>query len=106
MTEDPALGQYEAPRLVMERERDGVTAALDPVARYVPGADGGVDLYLMPGYDEIASLYCEGGQWVVHHARRPDPAENHNHAVWESEALPYSKETILTILDEMASDHA
>ena len=44
MKEDPALGQYDAPRLVMERERDGLTVALDPVARYVPGADGGVDL--------------------------------------------------------------
>ena len=104
MKEDPALGQYDAPRLVMERERDGVTVALDPVARYVPGADGGVDLYLMPGYDDVASLYYEDSRWVVHYTRRPDPAENHS--VCEGEALPYSKESILTILDAMASDHA
>jgi hypothetical protein len=104
MREDPALGQYEAPRLVMERERDGVTVALDPVARYVPGADGGVDLYRMPGYDDVASLHHEGGQWVVHHARRPDPAANP--PVGEGETLPYSRETILAVLDAMAGDDA
>src|SRR3954447_26111667 len=71
MKEDTALGRYDAPRLVMEREQDGVVVALDPVTRFVPGADGGVDLYLMPGYDDIASLYYEGDRWVVHYARRP-----------------------------------
>ena len=58
----------------------------------------------MPGYDDVASLYYEDSRWVVQYARRPDPAENHS--VCEGEARPYSKETILTILDAMVSDHA
>src|SRR5438874_1824246 len=36
---------------------------LDPVAYDVPGAEGVVDLYLMPTYDDIASLYLEKGRW-------------------------------------------
>jgi hypothetical protein len=104
MKEDKALGLYEAPRLLMEREQDGIVVALDPVARFVPGADGGVDLYLMPGYDEIASLYLEDGQWVVHYTRRPDPAESHT--VIEGESLPYSESTIRDLLDAMAANHA
>jgi hypothetical protein len=104
MNEDPALGRYEAPRLVMERERDGVVVALNPVARFVPGADGGVDLYLMPGYDDIASLYYEGGRWHVHYARRSDLAGTQ--LADQIESLPYSEETIRRILDSMAALHA
>ena len=34
---------------------------LDPVAYDVPGTEGVVDLYLMPTYDDMASLYFEKG---------------------------------------------
>ena len=33
---------------------------LEPVA---PGTEGVVDLYLMPGYDDIASLYHYSNRW-------------------------------------------
>src|SRR5947209_2939828 len=54
-TRDPVLGRYEVPLLLMER--DAVEVALNPVSRFVPGADGAVDLYGVPAYDEFASLY-------------------------------------------------
>ena len=65
------LGTYKVPVLLMEK--DTVEVVLNPVARFVPGADGAVDLYVAPAYDDIASLYLEGDHWVVHYGERPDP---------------------------------
>ena len=70
---DPVLGSYRAPVLLMER--DAIEVALNPVSRFVPGADGAVNLYLVPAYDDIASLYFEGGQWMIHYVFRVDPME-------------------------------
>jgi hypothetical protein len=49
-------------------EKDTVEVVLNPVARFVPGANGAVDLYMAPAYDDIASLYLEGDHWVLHFA--------------------------------------
>src|SRR5262245_30172704 len=57
---DSVLGPYEATALLMQKETTRVL--LDPVARFAPGADGVVDLYLMPAYDDIASLYYVDGE--------------------------------------------
>ena len=58
----------------MGAEKNAVEGVLNPVARLVPGADGAVDLYLSPAYEDIASLYFEGDHWVVHRSRRPGPS--------------------------------
>ncbi len=94
------LGTYRVPVLLMER--DTVEVVLNPVARFVPGADGAVDLYAAPAYDDIASLYFEGGQWVVHYGERPDPMVTHG--VVEITPRPYDEQTIRTILDGMAAN--
>jgi hypothetical protein len=58
---DSRLVTYEAPPLIMQQ---GTTRVLlDPISRFVPGAEGIVDLYLMPDYDNIASLYFVKGAW-------------------------------------------
>src|SRR5271155_1666039 len=62
---DSRLGSYDAPALLMQKETTRVL--LDPVARFTPGADGVVDLYLMPAYDDIASLYLVDGEWQLHY---------------------------------------
>src|SRR5271155_4741049 len=49
---DSRLGFYEAPAWLMHKET--IHVLLDPVARFAPGADGVVDLYLIPAYDDIA----------------------------------------------------
>ena len=59
--EDPRLGDHKAPALVMQD--DFTRMALEPISATAMGADGVVDLYLMPGYDDIASLYHEDGGW-------------------------------------------
>ncbi len=47
------LGTYRVPVLLMEK--DTVEVVLNPVARFVPEADGAVDLYVAPGYDDIVA---------------------------------------------------
>ncbi len=93
------LGTYEAPVLLMEK--DTVEVVLNPVARFVPGADGAVNLYVAPAYDDIASLYLEGDHWVVHYGERPDPMATESTV--EITPRPYTEETIRTILDGMAA---
>jgi hypothetical protein len=93
------LGTYKVPVLLMEK--DTVEVVLNPVARSVPGADGAVDLYLAPAYDDIASLYLEGGHWVVHYGERPDPMASES--ALEITPRPYAEQTIRTILDGMAA---
>jgi hypothetical protein len=94
------LGTYEVPVLLMER--DTVEVVLNPVARFVPGANGAVDLYVAPAYDDIASLYLEGDHWVLHYANRPDPMAAES--VIEIKPRPYSEQSIRAILDGMAAN--
>jgi hypothetical protein len=46
---------YEVPSLFLQR--GPMRLLLDPVAYVGPGTSGVVDLYLMPTYDDMASLY-------------------------------------------------
>jgi hypothetical protein len=83
-------------------EKDTVEVVLNPVARFVPGANGAVDLYVAPAYDDIASLYLEDDHWVLHYPDRPDPRATGT--VIEIKPQPYSETTIRKILDGMATD--
>ena len=96
---DPVLGPYKAPVLLMEQ--DTVEVALNPVSRFVPGADGAVDLYLMPAYDDIARLYFEGGRWMINYAFHADPMATHS--VAEAEPLPLSEATMNQVLSSIAA---
>jgi hypothetical protein len=89
---------YEVPALFLQK--GPIRVLLDPVAYDVPGAEGVVDLYLMPTYDDVASLYFEKGTWMIHYAP-PDPKEPHS--VIEVEALPLSEEMINQVLDSIAA---
>ena len=68
-----------------------------------PGAEGAVDLYLVPAYDDIASLYFEGGQWVIHYAFSRTPR---NPLRDRDQALPLSEETIIRVLNSIVSHAA
>ena len=65
--------RHEVPVLELEREKSEIS--LVPVVRKVPGADGLVDLYVMPDFDAVASLYREAGRWVFHYAFHRDPMQ-------------------------------
>ncbi len=82
-------------------EKDAVEVALNPVSPLVPGAEGAVNLYLVPAYDDIATLYFEGGRWMIHYTFSPDAGDPRS--VSEAEPLPLSDETILRVLNAIAS---
>ena len=97
---DSHLGKYEAPALMMQK--DTTRVLLDPIARFAPGADGVVDLYLMPAYDDIASLYFVKGEWLVHYMF---PGSSSVATIREAESMPLSKGAFSSVLNEM-SKHA
>jgi hypothetical protein len=94
---DSCLGLYEAPALLMQK--DTTRVLLDPVARFAPGGDGVVDLYLMPAYDDIASLYLVNGQWELHYIFPGTPTVS---TIRHTAALPLSKDAIRQVLQEMS----
>jgi len=98
---DSVLGEYRAPALLMQRET--VEVILDPVSRFVPGADGAVDLYLIPAYDDIASLYLSDGEWTLHHVFHDASAAT---KVREPEVMRLSKRAVIRVLDEIAAHAA
>jgi hypothetical protein len=98
---DSRLGVYEAPALLMQKETTRVL--LDPVARFAPGADGVVDLYLMPAYDDIASLYLVNGEWRVHYMFAGARA---GATIRPADSCPLSKDAIGRFLNEMSSHAA
>src|SRR5207248_1192305 len=60
---DKPIGAYEVPMLLMQQW--DVKLLLEPVSRFVSGADGRVDLYTMPQYDDLAVLTREHGVWML-----------------------------------------
>lgn len=98
---DAELGRYEVPILLLQRGE--VEVALSPIARKFPGADGAVDLYLMPAYDDVASLYAEGKHWFVHDVPFHDPQEPHS--IRSAERSLLSSTAIKQVLNAIA-DHA
>ena len=95
---DSRLGSYEAPALIMQKETTRVL--LDPVARFAPRTEGVVDLYLMPAYDDIASLYFVGGKWRLHYMFNSDQPAG---TTKDGDAGPLSKKALTQVLDEMTA---
>jgi hypothetical protein len=96
---DPGGEIFEIPALFLQK--GPIRVLLDPVAYDVPGAEGVVDLYLMPTYDDLASLYFEGGEWRIHYAFPPDPKETHS--VVETKTLALSAGTVNEVLESIAA---
>ena len=93
--EDNRLGTHKAAGLVMQE--DAVRVLLEPISATAPGADGLVDLYLMPGYDDIASLYHDQRGWHAHYVFPTQQAASFR----EGEARPLTREALSAILEEM-----
>lgn len=94
--EDSEIGPYVAPALVFQEDTSRIL--LEPIARSAPGTEGVVDLYLMPAWDDIATLYHYGGEWRLHYVF---PYTAATATIRSSESKPLSKETFAEVLDEM-----
>ncbi|MDR3636003.1 MAG: hypothetical protein P4L84_19530 [Isosphaeraceae bacterium] len=91
--------RYEVPVLVLDR--DEAEVSLVPVARKVPGADGLVDFYVMPDFEDVASLYREEGHWFFHYAFHADPIETHS--LIETERFPLDEASLDRVLNDIAA---
>ena len=98
---DSQIGTYQAPALVLQKETTRVL--LEPIARSAPGAEGIVDLYLMPAYDDIASLYFYNNRWNLHYWAEGTAAVA---TVREAPAKALSKRALREVLDEMTKNVA
>ena len=97
---DSEIGRYKAPGLLIQDE--AVKMLLEPIARSAPGADGVVDLYLMPAYDDIASLYLTGGAWHLHYMFPDSPTVGNIRA---ADGVPLTKKSFQKVLEAM-KNHA
>jgi len=95
--EDARIGKHRVPALLMQQ--DTCRALLEPIGRSTSVAEGVVDLYLMPAYDDIASLYYYGNRWNVHY--NTFRGSNAVVPVPPAEAMPLSKETLEKVLAAM-----
>jgi hypothetical protein len=93
--EDSQIGKYRAPSLLLQEGTDRIL--LEPIARSAPGTEGVVDLYLMPAYDDIASLFYDDGHWNLQYLFQGTPSANTR----EAPAKPLSREILQEVLAEM-----
>ncbi len=94
--EDPRLGNHTTAGLVMQE--DTVRVLLEPISASAPASEGLADLYLMPGYDDIATLYYREGHWHVHYVFLTQKAIA---GIKEGESRPLSKKTLGVVLEVM-----
>jgi hypothetical protein len=97
--EDSEVGKYSAPALLLQVETTKLL--MEPITRRAPGTEGVVDLYLMPGYDDIASLYFYNNRWNVHYASAEQRAVAN---IREVEAKPLTKAALKKVLEEMKAN--
>jgi hypothetical protein len=94
--EDSFIGDHHVPALLMQEETCRIM--LEPVGRSAPGAEGVVDLYLLPAYDDIATLYYYDQRWNLHYVF---PNSKAVASVREAEAMPLTKKALEKVLAEM-----
>jgi hypothetical protein len=75
---------------------------LDPIGYDVPDCDGAIDLYLLPPYDPVATLYLEHGAWFIHSADPTAPESISRPTEWGRSVL--TRESIITLLESIAKD--
>jgi hypothetical protein len=93
---DSNLGDYTARGIVLQKE--ATELLLEPIGRVPPGAEGVVDLYLLPAWDDIADLYYNDGRWRLHYVfPGPSPLGNGQ----DDELVPLTEEAFHSILEEM-----
>jgi hypothetical protein len=93
---DAQIGAYQTRALLLQQETARVL--VEPVGSSAPGAEGVVDLYLLPAYDDVASLYHYDGRWHLHSLTPGAPFVGN---IREAESRPLSKMTLRKVLDEM-----
>jgi hypothetical protein len=102
--EDSQCGVHAAPGLLLQK--DFTKVMLEPIGPPAPGATPIVDMYLMPAYDDLASLYfsMEEGwriQYFVPEKANVLPIDS-----LQLQARPFSKKALREVVEEMSSHAA
>lgn len=96
---DSVIGDHKVPALLLQKEVTKIL--LEPIARKAPGADGVVDLYLLPGYDDIASLYYVTNGWKLNYMFPGQPTVGD---ICQAESLPFSQQVFEKVVEEMTKN--
>jgi hypothetical protein len=96
---DSEIGEHKAPALLLQK--DLVRIALEPISRSTPTGEAVVDLYLLPGYDDIASLYYYKEKWHLHYTQRGTPSVGN---IREGRSMPLTKASLGKVLGEMMNN--
>jgi hypothetical protein len=99
VVQDAELGPYQAPALLMQRESVRIIA--EPISRSSPGAQGVVDLYLLPAFDDIASLYFLQGVWRLHYMFPHSPTVGD---IKQAESKSLDKASFAKVIDAMTQN--
>lgn len=96
-----ATGTYSAPGLLLQKE--AVKILLQPIASSAPGVDGVVDLYALPAYDDIASLYLANDAWEIHYVPADQPIETPSgtFSMPDAPSQPLSAESFAAVLESL-----
>jgi hypothetical protein len=94
--DDSFIGEHQVPALLMQE--DTCRILLEPIGRSTAGAEGVVDLYLLPAYDDIATLYYYNQRWNLHYAFADSKPVA---SVREAQAMPLTKDALEKVLAEM-----
>jgi hypothetical protein len=93
------IGEFDAPGLLLQR--DTTQVGLDPIGTATPGTEGVVDLYVLPAYDDIASLYFYDNRWNLHYF--PQGAQDVA-SVRDAKSKPLTKESLKEVLDQLTKN--
>lgn len=99
--EDWEIGNHLVPILIMQQ--DVVRLLLEPISRKTPGSEGLVDLYLMPGLDDIASILFYDSAWHIHYFWEGDPEAKH---IFETTSRPLNQDSLRKVFEGMLKSHA
>lgn len=97
--DDPWIGKHKVPALLLQEVTCKVL--LEPIGRSSPGTQGIVDLYLLPGYDDIAGLYFYNDGWKMHYMFEGTPSVP---TIQDAPPISLSKENLENVLSEMKAN--
>ena len=98
--DDSQLGRHTVPAILIQR--DTTRILIEPIARLAAsGADGVVDLYLLPAYDDIASIYHYDDGWHLHYMF---PKQATATIIQEAESKPFSASVFENVVEEMVKN--
>jgi len=98
---DSDIGDYEASSLLMQYEI--VRILLEPIGRSGSDLEGVADLYMLPAYDDVVSLYYNGNKWHIHQVTSREGTATSG-TTSTSVSWPLSKADLRRVLEEMKNN--